>query len=94
MSILARLVCDPDLLVLIPDGPVGIGAALASAYVEAGTRVHVCEVSEDAPAAFRERHPGQLTTRPDVAQIDEASVSLAARSPSGMRPARRGRGCW
>ncbi|WP_327438149.1 SDR family oxidoreductase [Pseudomonas donghuensis] len=73
MSVLKRLLPYPDLRVLISGGAAGIGEVLAAAYLEAGARVHVCDVSEAALAAFRDRYPGSVATRADVG--DAAQVA-------------------
>lgn len=67
MSVLNRLTPYPGLRVLISGGAAGIGEVLAAAYLEAGARVHVCDVSEAAIAAFRDRYPEAVATRADVA---------------------------
>jgi len=80
MSVLDRLIPYPNLRVLISGGAAGIGEVLATAYLEAGAQVHVCDVSETALAAFRERHPTALATRADVAvAADVAQVFVAHR---------------
>ncbi|WP_213881448.1 SDR family oxidoreductase [Pseudomonas sp. dw_358] len=66
MSVLQRLVPYQGLRVLISGGAAGIGEVLAAAYIEAGARVHVCDVNESAVAAFAERYPGTVATRADV----------------------------
>lgn len=66
MSILQRLQPYPGLRVMISGGAAGIGEVLARAYLEAGAQVHVCDVSEAALAAFRDRYPQALATRTDV----------------------------
>ncbi|MGH8359551.1 MAG: SDR family oxidoreductase, partial [Pseudomonas sp.] len=73
MSVLQRLQPYPGLRVLISGGAAGIGEVLAAAYLEAGAKVHVCDVSEPALAAFRDKYPGTVATRADVsdaAQIE------------------------
>ena len=73
MSVLQRLQPYPGLRVLISGGAAGIGEVLAAAYLEAGALVHVCDVSEPALAAFRDKYPGTVATRADVsdaAQIE------------------------
>ena len=67
MSVLNRLIPYSGLRVLISGGAAGIGEVLAAAYIEAGARVHVCDVSESSVAAFRERYPGSIATQADVA---------------------------
>jgi NAD(P)-dependent dehydrogenase (short-subunit alcohol dehydrogenase family) len=73
MSVLDRLIPYTGLRVLISGGAAGIGEVLAAAYMEAGAKVHVCDVSEAALAAFRDRYPDSVATRADVgdpAQIE------------------------
>ncbi len=73
MSVLNRLVPYTGLRVLISGGAAGIGEVLAAAYMEAGAKVHVCDVSEAALASFRDRYPDSVATRADVgdpAQIE------------------------
>lgn len=73
MSVLNRLIPYSGLRVLISGGAAGIGEVLAAAYIEAGAKVHVCDVSESALAAFRDRFPDSVATRADVgdaAQIE------------------------
>lgn len=74
MSILQRLQPYPGLRVMISGGAAGIGEVLAAAYLEAGAQVHVCDVSEAALAAFRDRYPEALATRTDVA--DPAQIEV------------------
>ena len=66
MSVLDRLIPYTSLRVLISGGAAGIGEVLAAAYMEAGAKVHVCDVSEAALAAFRDRYPDSVATRADV----------------------------
>jgi len=73
MSVLQRLQPYPGLRVLISGGAAGIGEVLAAAYLEAGAQVHVCDVSEPALAAFRDKYPGSVATRADVS--DAAQIA-------------------
>jgi NAD(P)-dependent dehydrogenase (short-subunit alcohol dehydrogenase family) len=57
---------------LITAGASGIGRAIAQALLEAGARVHVCDVDETALASFRETFPHAGATLADVA--DEGAV--------------------
>lgn len=57
---------------LITAGASGIGRAIAQALLEAGARVHVCDVDETALASFRETFPDAGATVADVA--DETAV--------------------
>jgi NAD(P)-dependent dehydrogenase (short-subunit alcohol dehydrogenase family) len=58
--------------VLVTAGASGIGRAMVDALVEAGARVHICDVDEAALGAFRSAVPGAGATRADVS--DEADV--------------------
>lgn len=55
------------LRVLITAGAAGIGKAMASAFADAGARVFVCDIDEDALASMRKARPGIASTRTDVA---------------------------
>ncbi|RWU24069.1 3-oxoacyl-[acyl-carrier-protein] reductase [Pseudomonas alkylphenolica] len=66
MNVVERLTPYSGLKVLISGGAAGIGEVIAAAYLETGARVHVCDVSEQAVAAFRERYPAALATQADV----------------------------
>lgn len=71
---------------LITAGASGIGRAIAQALLEAGARVHVCDVDETALASFREVFPEAGATPADVA--DEGAVDRlfaeAARHLGGL----------
>ncbi|WP_409302427.1 SDR family oxidoreductase [Pseudomonas sp. KCJK8993] len=86
MSVLQRLQPYPDLRVMISGGAAGIGEVLARAYLEAGAQVHVCDVSEAALAAFRDRHPQALASRADVGdpQQIEALFQLQVQRFGGL----------
>jgi len=71
MSIVKRLIPYSGLKVLISGGAAGIGEVIAAAYLETGAKVHVCDVSEHAVAAFRERYPQALATQADVSNAAE-----------------------
>ncbi len=58
--------------VLVTAGASGIGRAIVAALVEAGARVHVCDVDETALTGFRAAVPDAGTTLCDVA--DEGAV--------------------
>ena len=58
--------------VLVTAGAAGIGRAIVDTLVEAGARVHACDVDEVAMAALREARPEVGVTPADVA--DDAAV--------------------
>ena len=93
MSVLQRLQPYPGLRVLISGGAAGIGEVLAAAYLEAGAKVHVCDVSEPALAAFRDKYPGTVATRADVsdaAQIEAVFQVQREQFGRGNLPVGRG----
>jgi NAD(P)-dependent dehydrogenase (short-subunit alcohol dehydrogenase family) len=53
--------------VLVTAGASGIGRAIVDVLVEAGARVHICDVDEAALAALREAQPSVGATVTDVA---------------------------
>lgn len=61
------------LRVLVTAGASGIGGAITTALAAAGARVHVCDVSEAALAAYGQEMPGVASTLADVS--DEGAVS-------------------
>jgi NAD(P)-dependent dehydrogenase (short-subunit alcohol dehydrogenase family) len=71
MNVLKRLTPYSGLKVLISGGAAGIGEVIAAAYLEIGAKVHVCDVSERAVSAFRERYPEALATQADVSNSAE-----------------------
>ncbi len=58
--------------VVVTAGADGIGRAIARAFLDAGARVHICDVDAGKLAAFAAAAPGLGTTLADVA--DEAQV--------------------
>lgn len=83
MSITQRLLVPKGLKVLVTGGAAGIGATIAEGFLEAGARVHVCDIDAQALAAFLERHPGARGTVTDVGReeavartVDEAAQAL------------------
>lgn len=59
--------------VMITAAAAGIGRTIAKAFAAEGARVHVCDVSEEALAAFRDDFPEIAASRVDVrseAEID------------------------
>ncbi|MBA2780080.1 SDR family oxidoreductase [Billgrantia kenyensis] len=69
MNVVERLVPRHDLRVLITAGANGIGLAIAKAFLDAGARVHVCDIDAKALTALPE---GITHTQADVSQ--EADV--------------------
>src|ERR1039457_6443488 len=78
LSIVERLIPYKDLRVLISGGAAGIGAVLAAAYVEAGSMVHVCDISKKSLAQFRECSPASLATLADVADAAQIKAVFTA----------------
>lgn len=58
MSIVETLRPPPDLRVLVTAGASGIGAAIARAFREAGSRVHVCDIDRAALDRLVASNPG------------------------------------
>ncbi len=58
--------------VLVTAGASGIGAAAAAMFLEAGSRVHICDVNEAAISEFISNHPGASGSVADVS--DEGAV--------------------
>lgn len=81
MSYLDQLRPRPGLRVLVTAGASGIGAVMVEAFLEAGAKVHICDIDEAALARFGEAHPGVGTTLADVA--DEAAVAALFAAAEG-----------
>ena len=60
--------------VLVTAGASGIGRAIVDVLVEAGARVHICDVDETALAALREAQPLVGATVTDVADEDQVDL--------------------
>ncbi|WP_447556132.1 SDR family oxidoreductase [Vreelandella sp. EE22] len=70
MSVIDSLIPKAGLRVLVTAGANGIGLEIATAFLEAGAQVHVCDVDEAALA----RLPSSIThTLADVSQADEVA---------------------
>ncbi len=59
---------------LITAGASGIGAAIAKALVDAGARVHICDIDRERIARFQSECPAAGTSHCDV--TDEAAVEV------------------
>ncbi|GAB5375969.1 MAG: SDR family oxidoreductase [Acuticoccus sp.] len=73
MNFVDQLRPRPGLRVLVTAGASGIGAVIARAFLDAGARVHICDIDAAGLAAFAAEHPGVGTTDADVS--DEAAVA-------------------
>ena len=70
-----------DKRVIVTAAADGIGKATARAFMDAGARVHICDVDADRIAAFRAEAPGLGATLADVAdaaQVDRLFDEAAA----------------
>jgi NAD(P)-dependent dehydrogenase (short-subunit alcohol dehydrogenase family) len=66
MSILHSLRPPPDLKVLVSAGAGGIGARIARAFVEAGSRVHVCDIDRAAIDRLTSESPAITASMADA----------------------------
>src|SRR3954467_7237395 len=66
MSILDSLRPQPNLRVLVTAGAGGIGAVIARAFHEAGSRVHVCDVDRSALDRLTTEAPGLAGSTADA----------------------------
>ncbi|WP_110650649.1 SDR family oxidoreductase [Salinicola peritrichatus] len=73
MSLLSQMLPPEGLHVLISAGASGIGAALAEAFIEAGAKVHICDVNEQAIGEFIAKNPSVVATHADVS--DAAAIA-------------------
>jgi NAD(P)-dependent dehydrogenase (short-subunit alcohol dehydrogenase family) len=62
---------NEGLRVLVTAGAAGIGRTIAQAMTDAGARVHVCDVSEQALKALRRKKTGLTATLADVASEED-----------------------
>ena len=69
-----RLYPPSGLRVLVTAGASGIGAVIASAFAETGASIHICDIDDDALAAFQKRFPFCTTTKADVADAKQVAV--------------------
>ncbi|PRD64982.1 SDR family oxidoreductase [Malikia granosa] len=72
--------------VLITAGAGGIGRAIATAFIEAGAQVHVCDIDESALAALRAQLPAVSTSLCNIADRDsvQAMVKQAVTTLGGL----------
>lgn len=75
-----------DLRVLVTAGAGGIGRAIAEAFVEAGSRVHICDVAESSIADALGGVPGLSATCGDASEPADADRVVAdlCRSLGGL----------
>jgi len=66
MSVLHLLRPIPDLKVLVSAGAGGIGARIARAFAEAGSRVHVCDIDRAAIDRLASENPGITASMADA----------------------------
>ena len=81
MSILDSLRPTPDLRVLVTGGAGGIGAVIARAFHEAGSRVHVCDIDRAALDRLSADVPGITGSMADASVA--ADVDLRVRRRAG-----------
>jgi NAD(P)-dependent dehydrogenase (short-subunit alcohol dehydrogenase family) len=74
MTFKDRLYPPSGLRVLVTAGASGIGAAIASAFTEAGAKIHICDIDDAALAGFQNSFPCSQTTHADVADAGEVAT--------------------
>ena len=82
MSLIERMRPKPGLRVLVTAGASGIGAAIASAFHEAGARVLICDIDRTALADFTAANPAIEAVPADIsdeAQVDALFDAVRAR---------------
>jgi NAD(P)-dependent dehydrogenase (short-subunit alcohol dehydrogenase family) len=73
MSYKDRLYPPPGLRVVVTAGASGLGATIASAFVETGAEIHICDIDEAALPTFRGQFPDCLATHADVANEEQVA---------------------
>lgn len=68
-----RLYPPSGLRVLVTAGASGIGSVIASAFAEAGGKIHICDIDDAALCAFQKALPNAQASKADVA--DEKQVA-------------------
>jgi NAD(P)-dependent dehydrogenase (short-subunit alcohol dehydrogenase family) len=76
MGIIDSLRPSPGLKVLVTAGASGIGAAIACAFLEAGARVHICDVNRTAIDSFIAQNPGITASMADVSIAAEVDLVI------------------
>lgn len=74
MTFKDRLYPRPGLRVLVTAGASGVGAAIASAFIETGGQLHICDVDDSALAKFEARFPGCQASKADVACEEQVAA--------------------
>ncbi len=77
MSILNSLRPDANLRVLVTAGANGIGATIARALLEAGARVHVCDIDRSALDRLAAEAPGITTSMADASVASDVDAVFA-----------------
>ena len=78
MTFQDRLYPPSGLRVLVTAGASGIGAAIASAFMETGAEIHICDIDDDALAVFQKRFPSSQATHADVADAKQVAALFEA----------------
>jgi NAD(P)-dependent dehydrogenase (short-subunit alcohol dehydrogenase family) len=77
MSARAPDVSTKGLRVLVTAGASGIGRATAETFQAAGAKVHICDVSTDALAQFKQANPGITQSVCDVSDLRQVDQLFA-----------------
>ncbi|MEM6773589.1 MAG: SDR family oxidoreductase, partial [Pseudomonadota bacterium] len=68
---------EPGRVVLVTAGAAGIGRCIAETFIQAGARVHVCDLDADVLQAFLDANPGARGTCADIAQREDVERLFA-----------------
>lgn len=77
MSARAPDVSTKGLRVLVTAGASGIGRATAETFQAAGAKVHICDVSTEALAQFKQANPGITQSATDVSDLRQVDQLFA-----------------